>query len=197
MSVQLNNGTFSPDVTPSSTAVTIKQVRAYVIGTKELEESSGGGGDCHAQKNTHWIIGHPNPIANPMSMYPRYKQHRTSWGINAIGTVVVEVELTNGMVGVGLSIGGEPACYIIEYHLSRFLEGQDPRNIELLYDQMWRSTINYGRKGLPIQAISAVDLALWDVLGKLRNEPVYQLLGGKTKVIHTNRKQTNISATHK
>jgi L-rhamnonate dehydratase len=46
---------------------------------------------------------------------------------------------------------------------------------------MWRATINYGRKGLPIQAISAVDLAIWDVLGKLRGEPVYQLLGGKTK----------------
>ncbi len=41
--------------------------------------------------------------------------------------------------------------------------------------------MNYGRKGLPIQAISAVDLALWDLLGKLRNEPVYALLGGKTK----------------
>jgi hypothetical protein len=53
---------------------------------------------------------------------------------------------------------------------SRFVEGQDPRNIELMWDQMWRATINYGRKGLPIQAISAVDLALWDLLGKLRGE---------------------------
>jgi len=46
---------------------------------------------------------------------------------------------------------------------------------------MYRSTINYGRKGLTIQAISAVDIALWDALGKTRNEPVYNLLGGKTK----------------
>ena len=42
-----------------------------------------------------------------------------------------------------------------------------------MWDMMWRATINYGRKGLPIQALSAVDLALWDLLGKLRNEPVY------------------------
>ena len=46
---------------------------------------------------------------------------------------------------------------------------------------MWRATLPYGRKGLAIHAISAVDLALWDLLGKLRDEPVYALLGGKTK----------------
>ena len=72
-------------------------------------------------------------------------------------------------------------CFIVEHHLSRFIEGQDPRDIELMWDQMFRSTTNYGRKGLPLQAISAVDIALWDLLGRLRNEPVYALLGGKTK----------------
>merc|ERR1711935_1193135 len=60
-----------------------------------------------------------------------------------------------------------------------FVEGQDPRDVEVMWDMMWRATINYGRKGLPIQALSAVDLALWDLLGKLRNEPVYALLGGE------------------
>jgi L-rhamnonate dehydratase len=43
---------------------------------------------------------------------------------------------------------------------------------------MWRATIFYGRKGLVLNAISAVDLALWDLLGKLRNEPVFELIGG-------------------
>lgn len=56
---------------------------------------------------------------------------------------------------------------------SRFVEGQDPRDVELMWDQMFRATLNYGRKGLPIQAISAVDLAIWDLLGHIRNEPVY------------------------
>jgi L-rhamnonate dehydratase len=50
-----------------------------------------------------------------------------------------------------------------------------------MWEQMYRATVNYGRKGLPIQALSAIDLAIWDVLGKIRNEPVYALLGGKTK----------------
>jgi L-rhamnonate dehydratase len=85
------------------------------------------------------------------------------------------------MTGVGVSIDDKPARFIIENHFSRFLEGQDPLNIEYLWNLMWPSSINYDRKGLTIQAISAIDLALWDCAGKLRNEPVYKLLGGKTK----------------
>lgn len=116
-----------------------------------------------------------------MSVHPKYEGARTSWGINALGSCVVEVEADDGTTGVGVTTAGEPGCYIVEKHLSRFVEGADPRDVERLYDQMWRATTNYGRKGLPLQAISAVDLALWDLLGKLRNEPVYALLGGKTK----------------
>jgi len=157
----------------------IKSLKAYVVGSKELEEKSGGCGDYHAQQKGHWIVD--SMISNPMSSYPEYKKSRTSWGIGAMGTVIAEVELDNGLKGVGLSIGGEPACFIIEKHLSIFVEGQDPNNIELIWDQMFKASMNYGRKGLTIQAISVVDLALWDVLGKLRNEPVYNLLGGKTK----------------
>eukprot|EP00948_MAST-09A_sp_MAST-9A-sp1_P002065 g2065.t1 len=158
----------------------IKSVVAYVIGsTKEEEENAGGGADCHSQSTNHWIVG--TPISNPMSIYPEYKGNRTHWGINALGTVICEVTLTSGEKGVGVSIGGEPACYIIENHFARYVEGQDINNIELIWDQCWRSSINYGRKGLPLQALSALDLALWDCLGHFRKQPVYNLLGGKTK----------------
>ena len=70
----------------------------------------------------HWIID--TPIANPMSIYDAYKDSRVSWGINALGGVIVEVELEDGRTGVGISTGGEPACFIIERHLKRFLVGQ-------------------------------------------------------------------------
>ena len=113
--------------------------------------------------------------------YPEYAKSRKSWGINALGSLVVEVIAEDGTSGAGVTIGGPPGCHIVEHHLSRFVEGQDPRDVELMWDQMYRATLNYGRKGLPLQAISAVDLALWDLLGKLRGEPVYALLGGKTK----------------
>ena len=132
-----------------------------------------------AQASGHWIVD--TPIANPSSYQAESKGSRKSWGINALGTVVVEVELLSGVTGVGISIGGAPACYIVEEHLAAFCEGQDVHNVELLWEQMFRGTLNYGRKGLPLQAISAVDLALWDALGKVHGVPVYKLLGGKTK----------------
>ena len=62
---------------------------------------------------------------------------------------------------------------------ARFLEGaQSWPTSRRIWDQMYLSTLYYGRKGLVVNAISGVDLALWDLLGKLRGEPVYQLLGG-------------------
>jgi L-rhamnonate dehydratase len=84
-----------------------------------------------------------------MSVHPQYAATRKSWGINgaslgnmlavillakrplallaALGSVIVEVVADDGTTGVGVSIGGDPACFIVENHLSRFVEGQDPR----------------------------------------------------------------------
>ena len=129
-------------------------VRAFVFGDDKQEKESGGGADCHKQSAGHWIVD--SDIANPMSVYEQYRASRTSWGIDAMGSVVVEVELSNGMIGVGISIGGDAACYIIEKHLARFVEGQDPSNVELIWDQCWRSTINYGRKGIAIQVSESI-----------------------------------------
>jgi L-rhamnonate dehydratase len=148
----------------------IRQVRASVV--------RGGGADYHDQQGAHWIDDH---IATPMSRYPEYRQSRRSFGINVLGTLVVEIEASDGTVGFAVTTGGEPAAYIVEKHLARFLEGRDPRQIEKIWDQMYFSTQYYGRKGLVVNAISGVDLALWDLLGKLRGEPVYHLLGGAVR----------------
>ena len=68
---------------------------------------SVSGADCHDVVDQHWINGYPTPIANPMSPYPRYQPFRKSWGINALGSVVVEVEGEDGTCGVGEGMGGE------------------------------------------------------------------------------------------
>ena len=148
----------------------IRQVRAFVI--------RGGGADYHDQQGGHWIDDH---IATPMSRYPEYRQSRRSFGINVLGSLVVEIEAADGTIGFAVTTGGEPAAYIVEHHLARFLEGRDPASIEKIWDQMYFGTQYYGRKGLVVNAVSGVDLALWDLLGHLRGEPVYQMLGGAVR----------------
>ena len=148
----------------------IRQVRASV--------SRGAGADYHDQKEGHWIDDH---IASAMARYPEYRQSRHSFGTNVLGTLVVEIEAENGVVGFAVTTGGEPAAFIVEKHLARFLEGRDPSQVEKIWDQMYFATQFYGRKGLVVNAISGVDLALWDLLGRLRDEPVYQLLGGAVR----------------
>lgn len=151
----------------------IVDVRTYV------PESGREGGDYHAQESGHWLVD--TLIANPMSRYPEYRAQRRSWGIDALGGLLVEIETASGLIGLGFSHGGDAGCLLIQRHLRRFLLGADARDVERLWDQMWRSSLYYGRKGLAICAISAIDLALWDLCGKLRDEPVYKLLGGETK----------------
>ncbi|KAL3939417.1 MAG: hypothetical protein SGBAC_005859 [Bacillariaceae sp.] len=99
-----------------------------------------------------------------------------------MGNFVVQVELDNGIVGIGISTGGDAACYIVEKHLAKHVEGQDPSNTERIWETMFQiGTRQFGRQGVIVHAISAIDLAIWDVLGKLRKLPVYVMLGGKTK----------------
>ena len=126
----------------------VKEVRAYV-----KEGDGDQGADCHDVADEHWINGtdpstNNTPIANPMSGYAQYAGARKSWGINALGGLVVEVEADDGTTGVGVTIGGEAGAQIVERHLARFVEGRDPRDVESIWDQMFRATLNYGRKGL-------------------------------------------------
>jgi L-rhamnonate dehydratase len=116
-----------------------------------------------------------------MSVYPEYRQSRQSFGINVLGTLVVEIEADDGTVGFAVTTAGELGAFIVEKHLARFVEGARVTDIEKIWDQMYRSTLFYGRKGVVLNAISAVDLALYDLLGKIRQEPVYALLGGPVR----------------
>src|SRR3984885_3388623 len=145
---------------------TIKHVRAFIV--------RGGGADYHDQPDGHWIDDH---ISTPMARYPEYRQSRQSFGINVLGTLVVEVEASDGTIGFAVTTGGQIGAYIVEKHFARFIEGQQVSEIEVMWDQMYHACIHYGRKGIAINALSGVDLALWDLLGKLRGEPVFALLG--------------------
>lgn len=95
---------------------------------------------------------------------------------------VVTIELEDGYKGVGYTytggVGGRSICTMIEHDLKHFLIGKDASCIEKLWEEMiWK--IHYvGRGGISSFAISAIDIALWDIRAKKANEPLYKLVGG-------------------
>jgi L-rhamnonate dehydratase len=125
-----------------------------------------------------WSTGNVE-VANPMSIYPEYKARRSLFMAPDLGPSAVEITTDKGVRGIGY--GGPGAGFVIEKHLAQLLIDEDPFNLERLWDIMWRSTLYYGRKGMVVHAISAVDNALLDLVGNALKMPVYQLLGGETK----------------
>ena len=125
------------------------------------------------------------PLVTVMSKYEEYNnaegdnpQARRKW-MGPVGDVVVEVETDAGVTGVGHGNWATGAIEtIVDETLSKLVVGEDPQERERLWDIMYRATIPFGRKGAAIEAISAVDLALWDIAGKAADKPVYELLGG-------------------
>lgn len=100
-------------------------------------------------------------VANPMSIYPKYKARRSLFMAGDMGPTAVQILTNKGVSGIGY--GGPGANFVIEKHLTKLLIGEDPFDVERLWDIMWRSTLYYGRKGLVVHAISAVDNALWEM----------------------------------
>ena len=149
----------------------IRQVRASVI--------RGGGADYHDQGERP-LDRRPHRDAD--GRYPEYRQSRRSFGINVLGTLVVEIEAADGTDRLCGHHRRRAGCLSSSRSISlAFSKARDPTEIEKIWDQMYFSTQYYGRKGLVVNAISGVDLALWDLLGKLRGEPVYQMLGGAVR----------------
>ncbi|MEX2262824.1 MAG: enolase C-terminal domain-like protein [Bryobacteraceae bacterium] len=120
-------------------------------------------------------------VANPMSIYPEYKAMRSLFQSNAreIGSFTVEISTDKGVKGYGN--GGPAGGIVVEKHFTKLLMNEDPFNVERIWDILWRSSMSYGRMGVVINAISGVDLAIWDLIGKALGLPVYKLLGGATK----------------
>jgi L-rhamnonate dehydratase len=91
-----------------------------------------------------------------------------------------DVEITTDKGLTGLGRGGLQGASAIQY-FAPLITGQDPFEVEKIWDIMWRGSLHFGRAGMALFAISAIDLALWDLIGKAAGMPVYKLLGGRTK----------------
>jgi len=103
-------------------------------------------------------------------------------GFRFLGWLVVEIECDDGSIGIGnAALSPHATKTVIDTYLKPLLIGTDPLDNEYIWQSMYRRTLPFGRKGIGMAAISAVDLAVWDLKGKILKQPVFKLLGGRTK----------------
>jgi L-alanine-DL-glutamate epimerase-like enolase superfamily enzyme len=119
-------------------------------------------------------------FATPLSALPFQRDAQAPFRF--FSWLVVEVQTDAGHVGIGNAGLCPDVCrQIIDAKLAGLLAGENPLNTEYLFEKLYRSTVAYGRKGAVLAAISAIDIALWDIKGKALGQPVFVLLGGRTK----------------
>lgn len=112
-------------------------------------------------------------------------EHGFGWSQRVTGarqSAICVVDTDEGIQGVGEAFYfGGPArivASLIDEGLGPLIAGEDPMDTGVLWDRLYNLTRDQGQKGLTISAISAVDIALWDIKGKALGLPVYKLLGG-------------------
>ena len=119
-------------------------------------------------------------FATPISLLPF--QHDSQAPYRFFSWLVVEIETDEGHIGIGnAGLSPDVTKQIVDSKLQPLLVGENPLNTEYLYEKMYRSTVAFGRKGAVLAAVSAVDIALWDIKGHVMKQPVFMLLGGRTK----------------
>jgi L-rhamnonate dehydratase len=122
----------------------------------------------------------PHFCTNPMDLLTLPEASMQTFTFH--GWLIVEIFTDDGHVGIGNAALAPPITkQVIDLYLKPLLIGADPWNIEFLWQHMYRRTMAFGRKGIGMAAISAVDIALWDLLGQSAKQPVFRLLGGRTK----------------
>src|ERR1700684_1494873 len=100
---------------------------------------------------------------------------------------LVRVHTEDGLVGIGeadtapyvaRSVVDMPASHAVARGLAELIVGQDSMQIRRVWDLMFQGTYSYGRDGVALHAMSAIDMALWDLAGKASGRSVADLLGG-------------------
>jgi L-rhamnonate dehydratase len=116
--------------------------------------------------------------AHPINRYPEFPRGQGRIPGQSNKEIWVKVTAEDGTFGLGTCRWGDVVDPLIRNHLAPLLIGKDCLAIEFINDVLWRATQRTGPTGLTTIARSAIDLALWDLKGKLLHEPVYRLIGG-------------------
>ena len=122
-------------------------------------------------------------ITDVKAVYPKPRFDVSTWR-DWFWQIVVRVESDSGVVGYGYGGGGTGAVEVINRHFRELLLGRavdSVDDIRMVWDELYTESTPYGRRGIAIMALSGLDLALWDLLGKAERKPVFDLIGGAQK----------------
>lgn len=103
----------------------------------------------------------------------------SQWAYSERRICIVKITTNEGLVGWGEGYGPADVLHAGVKLLSPMLIGRNPLENEALWYHMYRKTLDYARRGILVASISAIDIALWDLKGKILGQPVSVLLGGK------------------
>lgn len=106
--------------------------------------------------------------------------------VETVGMCVVQVTTDEGLTGIGVTyheVGGEAIKELIDQYYAPKIIGRTPFETEVIWEELFHYARGVGRKGLSFCALSAIDIALWDLKGKIADMPLYKLLGGTQKEV--------------
>jgi len=104
-------------------------------------------------------------------------------GIGGSFWVIVKITTDNGIEGIGecygIPVSGDIACAMVEDTFERFVAGEDPHHIETLFRRVYSAGFTQRPDVSMMGVFSGIEIAIWDILGKAHEEPLYQLIGGR------------------
>ena len=105
----------------------------------------------------------------------------SQWEYSERRICIVKVTSDSGHVGWGEGYGPAEVIQAGIKHLTQFVIDQNPLETETIWNIMYRRTLDFARRGVLVSAMSAIDVALWDIKGKIMQQPVHLMLGGKKR----------------
>jgi D-galactarolactone cycloisomerase len=105
----------------------------------------------------------------------------SQWSYSERKICLVKVTTDEGVVGWGEGYGPADVLSSGVKYLSQYVIGSNPIDNEVIWETLYRRTLDYARSGILMAAVSAIDVAIWDLKGKILGLPVHQLMGGKKR----------------
>jgi L-alanine-DL-glutamate epimerase-like enolase superfamily enzyme len=141
-------------------------------------------------------------ISDPMYVNVRVGADATVDNPAARAMTILRISTDEGITGIAMA--GDPQAgpngvslnrVLVESVLKPYVVGQDPLNTERIWDKMYWGSVRYGRRGVALSVIGAIDIALWDLKGKILNQPMHKLLGGHRDTVAAYGSSVNLNYT--